>query len=79
MNLYLLTQDENTGYDTYDSCIVCAETVEQAKQINPIRDDAWTDSYPEWATSPDRVKATLIGEADDSIKRGVVLASYNAG
>ena len=26
MNLYLLTQDVNMGWDTYDSAIVCAES-----------------------------------------------------
>ena len=35
MNLYLLTQTENTGYDTYDSCVVIANTEEEAKLIHP--------------------------------------------
>ena len=24
LKIYLLSQDDNNGYDTYDSCIVCA-------------------------------------------------------
>ena len=35
MNLYLLTQDEETGYDTFDSVVVAALTGEQAKKIHP--------------------------------------------
>lgn len=34
----------------------------------------------EWASSPDRVKATLIGEAADFLKEGsVICTSFNAG
>ena len=35
MNIYLLEQDENSGYDTYDGCVVIAENEEEAKQICP--------------------------------------------
>lgn len=38
MNLYLLTQTENRGYDTFDSCVVCAPNEEQAKAIHPRGD-----------------------------------------
>lgn len=34
----------------------------------------------DWASSPNKVKATLIGEAADFLKEGsVICASYNAG
>ena len=58
MNLYLLTQDVNMGWDTYDSAIVCAESEEEAVKIHPNGE---------------------IGVADESIEKGVVLASFNAG
>ena len=35
MNLYLLTQEDASGYDTYDSCVVAAKNEEDAKQIVP--------------------------------------------
>lgn len=35
LHLYLLTQDENIDYDTYDSCVVCAESEDEAKHIHP--------------------------------------------
>ena len=38
MNLYLLTQDVNMDWDTYDSVIVCAESEEEAVKIHPNGD-----------------------------------------
>lgn len=35
MNIYFLSQTENNNYDTYDSCVVIAETEEEAKLIHP--------------------------------------------
>jgi hypothetical protein len=35
MNLYLVSQDINTGYDTYDSMIVSAESEIDARNIHP--------------------------------------------
>ena len=77
MNLYLLTQDDNNGWDTYDSCIVCAETEEEAIKINP--DNEWENKFTCWASKPELVDATFIGVASDDLEKGVVLASFNAG
>ena len=35
MKLWLISQDENDGYDTYDSAVVAAETAEAAVLIHP--------------------------------------------
>lgn len=35
MKLYLLSQDINDGWDTYDSCVVCAKSEEEARLIHP--------------------------------------------
>ena len=35
MKLYLLKQNTNEGYDTYDSCVVCAKDEETARHIHP--------------------------------------------
>ena len=35
MKLFLISQNENSGYDTYDSAVVCAESEEDAKKICP--------------------------------------------
>lgn len=46
--LYLLSQDENSGYDTYDSCIVCAESEDEAKRIYPDEYCIWDESKNGW-------------------------------
>jgi len=92
--LWLLTQDEAGGYDTYDSCIVAAYDDVSARRTYPCATfgpdrfneatGMWecADGPPfgayTWASSPDSVTATRIGVAD-GIEPGVVLASFNAG
>ena len=78
MNLYLLKQDENKGYETHDSCVVAASTEEIAKTITPSYIGNW-DEWSSWASSPSNVSARLIGVAAENIEEGVVIASYNAG
>ena len=51
MNIYLLSQSENNGYDTYDSCVVIAESENEARNTNPsnfvthIKDGQWMGTY----------------------------------
>jgi len=84
--LFLLEQDEATGYDTYSSCVVAAEGWDDASTIHPnprllgVRwweNDDWNGE--DWATTPRRVKVTLLGTAKPSIARGVICASFHAG
>jgi hypothetical protein len=91
MNLYLISQTENNGYDTYDSAVVCAETEEEARNIDPASDFRsrflndlnitmkWVKDDWSWASSPDKVDVKYLGVADPSIPKGVVCASFNAG
>ena len=93
--LWLLTQNVNNGYDTYDSCVVCADTEDEAKQTSPdeytvfrngdwyyvFNDGHWDDEpdvFTTWAPV-DQVTVTYLGEADSSVAKGVVCASFNAG
>ena len=88
MKLWLLTQPKSPGfsYDTYDSCVVAAETIEQAKDIHPRRGAPqfwWLDSdefgpLDSWA-HPKHITAQLLGEALPDTQPGVILASFNAG
>ena len=80
LNLYLISQDVNEDYDTYDSAIVCAYTGEEAKMIHPSAyQEDWDGSDDDgWCESKD-VKVKLVGVAYAGIKKGIVLASYNAG
>ena len=84
MNLYKLTQDSETGYDTYDSCVVCAESEDDAKRIRPGRDpnSRWWEEdnrYSSWATSLGQVTVQFLGPASPTLTRGVICASFNAG
>ena len=73
LNLYLIKQDINSGWDTHDSAVVVAETAEAAILIHPYG-DRWDSiqgtwmcgdgtSYGNggtWAT-PEHVTAELVG------------------
>ena len=94
MNLYLLTQDEFAGYDTFDSMIVAANNTQEAKHLHPLEkttcykepkmtDEAyrsylWIGMYGYWASSPENVKVDKIGITNKYPKAKVILASYNA-
>ena len=81
MNLYLISQDKNESYDTYDSAIVAARTNKEARMIHPSGDD-WDGEeksrYGSWV-SAENVNAKIIGVAKKGTTKGVVLASFNAG
>ena len=85
MFLYKISQDVNIGYDTYDSAVVCAESEDDARMINPARYSC--GNYEEWDGENDDflwcgakdVKVEIIGIASRVLPRGVVVASYNAG
>lgn len=77
MNLYLIYQDENRGYDTYDSVVVAAESKDIARNIFPSDYADW-ESYT-WANKSSQVRVSLLGIAKEGTKRGVILASFNDG
>lgn len=92
MNLYLLSQDENKGWDTYDCAIVAAESEEEARKICPSGRYEWRDGWcydylptrrycprDDWANDIANISVKLIGVADPTVTRGVILASFNAG
>ena len=81
MNIYLLTQDVNVDWDTYDSAIVCAESEAEAVKFHPdgtFFDSMWLATC-DWTKTSSDVKCKKIGVADKSIEKGVILASFNAG
>ena len=79
MNLYLISQTVRTGYDTYDSAVVAADTPEQAANIHPSGSDISTDDSYTWVDTPNNVDVKLIGVAVNGIDVGVICASFNAG
>jgi len=84
MNIYLISQDQNDDYDTFDSAVVYAESEEQAKNINPneTSNDVfmdWTKTrFSPWCNSPEHVKVSYIGTNPDITEPGVICASFNA-
>ena len=71
MNLYLISQNFNSGYDTHDSAVVAAKTEELARLTEVGYGGTWC--------SPEHVQVQLIGKAVKGTKPGVILASFNAG
>jgi hypothetical protein len=78
MKLWLISQDENRGYDTYDSAVVAAETEGLAREVHPGGSE-WGEDYGAWASVPDKVSVRLIGEAVGCAAGEVICASFNAG
>jgi hypothetical protein len=79
MNLYLISQETNNDYDTYDSAVVAAESEDAARSIHPSESD-WdgkSSMYGTWSAKED-VSVRLIGVASNEVS-GVICASFNAG
>lgn len=81
MNLYLISQDVNNGFDTYDSAVVCADSEQEAQAVSPAGSNKYRLGKPtlsEWAT-PENVTVKLIGVAAEGIEKGIICSSFNAG
>lgn len=79
MNIYKLTQEVITGYNTYDSAIVVASSEEKAKRIHP---SGFSDSYSSSWPNCEHVTATLIGKLNskaDYEEGDIICSSFNAG
>jgi hypothetical protein len=84
MNLYLISQEENNGYDTYDSAVVFANNEDEARNTNPSTGCPmeWEDTssgIPSWCRYPESVKVELLGVAIEGSENGVICSSFNAG
>lgn len=80
-SLYLISQTKVEGYDTYDSAVVCASTLETAKLIHPSGKDTLLDATACRYTWPaiEYISAKYLGESKPGLSVGVVCASFNAG
>ena len=90
-NLYLISQTENNGYDTYSDAVVCAENEDDARHIHPSEYYKYHDGklwfqFPDGTereekyddggwAHPDNVKAELIGTATDDVEVGKVVCA----
>lgn len=91
MNLYLISQNKNNDYDSFDSAVVVSSNEELARQFHPNGhcfwggDEWWhKDDNRSWGTDctwtePKNVTVELVGTALDDAKEGTVIcASFNA-
>jgi len=80
MNIYLLEQNVNNDYDTFDAMVVSAPDETAARLMHPY------DIYPTenvydwevWANTPEDVQVTLLGTSNNPTQE-IILRSYNAG
>lgn len=90
MNLYLVSQQVNAAYDTFDCAIICAPNEETARVTHPDGMREWKNGkwflcgreeprYLSSWTEPEHVRVEKIGVAADALAPGVVIASFNAG
>lgn len=83
MNLYLLSQTETEGYDTFDACVVVAHNEDEARMIRPgwnTWNTAQQEDYEmEWARIPESVSVKFIGVTVQYSEPQVILASFRAG
>lgn len=93
MKLYLINQNVNRGYDTFDSAVVAALNEEEARKTCPSEyyvagpDGSWCFTYTSGRMgSPEKciswapwteVKVAYLG--DTILPAGVICASFNAG
>ena len=82
MNIYLITQKHNNGWDTFDSAVVLAKTKAEAILTHPDeykKDwDGTDDEYGAWVEAA-LVTCYKIGVADDGLSAQVLCSSFNAG
>ena len=84
MKLFKIYQDINTGYDTFRSAVVVANSAEEAQNIHPNGGSGSYDMYEDWVSRPDLVEVLylgeVVGEADEDVYFGAVIcSSFNAG
>ena len=75
MNLYLLSQNSNDDFDSYNFCVVCAKDEEDAKTISPDNGVFEENkNYGLWVKTKDLIFCEKIGKASIHLKRGVIVA-----
>ena len=82
-HIYLVSQDENYDYDTFDSFVVVANSEVRARYTHPSSGEVgcWngqTEAYDTWAPV-EYVTIERIGTADPGMEEGIVCSSFNAG
>lgn len=78
IGLWLVTQDQNNDYYTYDSFVCAAASEQDAKDTHPL--GRWDETYCWAQRGSEKIKAKKIGSTvPGDTEPGVWLASFNAG
>lgn len=83
LKLFLISQNETSRWDTYNSAVVVAETEEEAKLIHPSGKEDYPPSpaHMDWASSPDNVTVVYLGILSPNsvyVKGEVICSDFNA-
>lgn len=81
MNLYLISQNVNTGWDTYQSAVVSAKNENEAKSIHPRFGLNWNGenvSRSGWSSIED-VEVQLIGETSLYNTPTIIITDFKNG
>lgn len=84
LNLYLVTRKfpELQSRDSFDSFVVAAESEYEAMHTHPNPN---VEILPQWITDtswvaiPSNAIPVFLGKADESVTKGVICSSFNAG
>jgi hypothetical protein len=78
MNIYLISQNINTGYDTCDSAVVIAENEDKAREIMNF-DEEYCD-FGTWVkrSQKDSIIVEHLGSSTKT-EPEIILVSFNAG
>lgn len=79
MNIYLVSQEINDRYDTWDAIVVAAKSEDAAREVK--RFDSEDTYFGGWVklSQKNLLQVELLGVADERVLAGIILASFNAG
>lgn len=90
MNLYLLSQNDNTSYCSYEACVVLAKDEESAKWVHPepegfprlcLEPNRYNQllEITNWATHPNHIRVQYLGKAAEYLgNRSRVLLGFDS-
>lgn len=70
--LYYMSQDSEPGFNNIRSCVVCASSQKEAKDINPLG-----DNDPDWEIWPGAETIKVIGKAFGLKSGDIICSTFN--
>lgn len=80
MNIYLISQTVNKGYDTFDCAVVAAKNEDDARYTHPAYIGAWDGTAREldtWCNAKDVIVEKIGAATKEYENKTVLCASYN--